>query len=92
MFSESIVWTPIINGLFEFYLLISFLFESQIKNDFYGLIVGHFYFFCKDILTRIKLVNGLKLAETPNYIIKLCEKLNINNDLIIEAEDGDLLF
>lgn len=75
-----------------FYLIISFLFESEFKKDFYGLVVGHLYFFLKDIFPRIKVTKGMRLVETPEFIIKMCDKLNINNDLIIDADDGDLLF
>ena len=75
-----------------FYLVISFLFESEFKNYLYGLIIGHFYFFLKEILPRIKSVNNIKILETPRYFVRLCDKLNINNELIIDVEDGDLLF
>ena len=75
-----------------FYLVISFLLESDFKNDLYGLIIGHFYFFLKEILPRIKSVNNIKILETPRFFVRLCDKLNINNELIIDVEDGDLLF
>ena len=37
-----------------FYLVISFLLESDFKSDLYGLLIGHLYFFLKEILPRIK--------------------------------------
>jgi Derlin-2/3 len=75
-----------------FYLVISFLLESDFKNDLYGLLIGHLYFFFKEILPRIKSANNIKILETPKFFIRLCEKLNINNEFIIDVEDGDLLF
>ena len=44
---------------------------------------------------RIKMkksANNFKILETPKFFIRLCEKLNINNEFIIDVEDGDLLF
>ena len=75
-----------------FYLVISFLLESDFKNDFYGLIIGHLYFYLKEILPRIKSVNNIKILETPKFFNKLCDKLDINNDFIVDVEDADLLF
>ena len=75
-----------------FYLLISFLLGYDYANLIYGIIVGHVYFFIKEILPRIKSLNGLKLLETPNAIVKLCEALDLNNDFIIENEEPNFMF
>jgi Derlin-2/3 len=75
-----------------FYLLIMFLLGYDYKNLFYGIIVGHVYFFGKEILPRIKGLNGIKLLETPEFIIKLCEFFDLNNDFIIENEEPNLMF
>lgn len=75
-----------------FYLVISFLLESDFKNDFYGLIIGHLYFYLKEILPRLKSVNNIKILETPKFFNKLCDKLDINNEFIVDVEDADLLF
>ena len=75
-----------------FYLFISFLLQSDFKNDLYGLFIGHIYFFLKEILPRIKSVKNIKILETPKFFVRLCDKLNINNEFIIDVEDGDLLF
>ena len=75
-----------------FYLVISFLLESDFKNDFYGLIIGHLYFYLKEILPRIKSLNNIKILETPKFFNKLCDKLDINNEFIVDVEDADLLF
>ena len=40
----------------------------------------------------MKSINNIKLLETPNFFVRLCDKLNINNEFIIDVEDGDLLF
>ena len=37
-------------------------------------------------------IRNIKILETPKFFIRLCEKLNINNEFIIDVEDGDLLF
>ena len=75
-----------------FYLLITFLLGYDYKNLIYGIIVGHVYFFGKEILPRIKGLNGIKLLETPGIFVKLCEVLDLNNDFIIENEDPNLMF
>ena len=75
-----------------FYLVISFLLESDFKNDLYGLLIGHLYFYLKEILPRMKSINNIKILETPKFFVRLCDKLNINNEFIIDVEDGDLLF
>ena len=66
-----------------FYLWISLIF---------GIIVGHVYFFGKEILPRIKGVKGVKLLETPKFIQKICDILKLNNDFIIEMNDDNLMF
>ena len=75
-----------------FYLLISFLLGYEYKELIYGIIVGHVYFFVKEILPRIKGVKGLKLLETPKVIQKLCDCLQLNNDYIVEIEDANFMF
>ena len=74
-----------------FYLLISFLLGYEYKELIYGIIVGHVYFFGKDILPRIKGVKGVQLLETPKFIQKICDIFNLNNDYIIEIEDANLM-
>jgi len=75
-----------------FYLLISFLLGYEYKELIYGIIVGHVYFFIKEILPRIKGVQGIQLLETPKFIQKICDIFKLNNDYIIEVEEADLLF
>ena len=75
-----------------FYLMISFLLGYEYKELIYGIIVGHVYFFGKEILPRIKGVKGLKMLETPKFIHKFCDIMQLNNDYIIEAEEGNLMF
>ena len=75
-----------------FYLLITFLLGYDYQNLFYGIIVGHVYFFGKEILPRIKGLNGIKLLETPGIFNTLCEFFDLNNDFIIENEDPNLMF
>ena len=74
-----------------FYLLISFLLGYEYRELIYGIIVGHIYYFGKEILPRIKGVKGVKLLETPTYIQKICDLLNLNNDYIIEIEDANVM-
>ena len=75
-----------------FYLLISFLLGYDYQELIYGIFVGHFYFFLKEILPRIKGVKGVQLLETPKFVKKLCDALNLNNDYIIEIEDANIMF
>ena len=77
--------------LSAFYLLISFLLGYDYRELIFGIIVGHVYFFGKDILPRIKGVKGVKLLETPKFIQKICDIFNLNNDYIIEIEDANLM-
>jgi Derlin-2/3 len=51
-----------------FYLLFSYLLESDFKNDLLGMVVGHIYFYFKDIFPRIKKSGGLHLLETPELM------------------------
>ena len=51
-----------------FYLTLSFLLESDFKNDMLGIVVGHMFFYCKDILPRIKMSFGIKILKTPNIV------------------------
>ncbi len=75
-----------------FYLLISFLLGYDYQELIYGIIVGHFYYFGKEILPRIKGVKGVKLLETPKFVKTICDALNLNNDYIIEIEDANIMF
>jgi len=74
-----------------FYLMISFLLGYEYKELIIGIIVGHVYFFLKEILPRIKGVKGIKLLETPKIVQKMCDVLQLNNDLIIEIEDQNVM-
>ena len=74
-----------------FYLLITFLLGYEYKELIIGIIVGHVYFFLKEILPRIKGVKGIKLLETPKIVQKMCDVLQLNNDFIIEIEDQNVM-
>ena len=74
-----------------FYLMISFLLGYEYKELIIGIIVGHVYFFLKEILPRIKGVKGIKLLETPKIVQKMCDLLQLNNDFIIEIEDQNVM-
>ena len=74
-----------------FYLMISFLLGYEYKELIYGIIVGHVYFYLKEILPRIKGIKGLKLLETQKIVQKMCDVLKLNNDFIIEIEDQNLM-
>jgi Derlin-2/3 len=75
-----------------FYLLISFLLGYEFKLLICGIIVGHVYFFIREILPRIKGVNGIKLLNTPTFFQKMCDMLKLNNDFIIDNEDDNFIF
>jgi Derlin-2/3 len=51
-----------------FYLIFSFLLESEFKQDLLGMIVGHIYFYFKDIFPRIKKSKGFEILETPKFL------------------------
>ena len=74
-----------------FYLMISFLLGYEYKELIIGIIVGHVYYFLKEILPRIKGVKGIKLLETPKIVQKMCDVLQLNNDFIIELEDQNVM-
>ena len=78
--------------LSAFYLLISFLLGYDYRELIFGIIVGHVYFFGKEILPRIKGVKGIKLLETPKIVQKVCDVFQLNNDFIIEIEDQNVMF
>ena len=75
-----------------FYLGLSLLLDSDFKVDLIGIVVGHFYFFIKDILPRIKSWKGLNLFKTPYILTWICEKLNFNNELGEVPDDFDMIF
>lgn len=51
-----------------FYLVLTCLLEGDFKVDLLGIIVGHIYFYFKDIFPRLKSCNGIKLLETPRIM------------------------
>lgn len=51
-----------------FYLVFSYLLESDFKHDLLGMIVGHIYFYMKDVLPRLKKTNGMQLFKTPDSL------------------------
>jgi Derlin-2/3 len=51
-----------------FYLIFSYLLESEFKHDLMGMIVGHIYFYFKEIFPRIKKSKGLSILETPKIL------------------------
>jgi Derlin-2/3 len=75
-----------------FYLVFSFLLDSDFKYDLVGMIVGHFFFFFKDIFPRIKKLNNYQIMKTPNFIKKICDKLRLNNDFVIVGDEEGIMF
>jgi len=51
-----------------FYLLFSYLLESDFKNDLLGMIVGHTYYYFKDIFPRLKKSKGFHIFDTPDVL------------------------
>jgi Derlin-2/3 len=51
-----------------FYLVFSYLLESEFKHDLLGMIVGHIYFYFKDIFPRIKRSSGFQILNTPEFL------------------------
>jgi Derlin-2/3 len=51
-----------------FYLIFSYLLESDFKHDLLGMIVGHVYFYFKDIFPRLKKSNGVQIFNTPDFL------------------------
>jgi Derlin-2/3 len=75
-----------------FYLIFNLLLENEYKNSFIGLLAGHIYFYLKDIFPRIKRGKKLQLLKTPNAIKKFCDICKLNNDFILDIDDGDMIF
>lgn len=74
------------------YLFFSVLLESEFKNDLIGILAGHTIFYFRDIMPRIGELKGFRLLKTPDFIRKLCDKLNLNNEYIINDDDEVLMF
>ena len=51
-----------------FYLVFSYMLESEFKNDLLGIIVGHIYFYLKDIFPRLTKSKGICLLNTPEFM------------------------
>jgi len=51
-----------------FYLMLSMLWDIEMKQDLLGILVGHFYFYFKEIHPRIKKSGGFNLLKTPNIM------------------------
>lgn len=75
-----------------FYLVLSFLLESDIKADLMGIVVGHIIFYLKEIFPRLKISMGKKPLNTPAWLVFLVENLGLNNDLVIVEEEGEIMF
>lgn len=75
-----------------FYIAIGLVLYDDFVNDLFGLIVGHIYFYIKDVLPRINSTNGVDILRTPDFFKRMCERLGLRNDFIIDVDDGDLLF
>lgn len=74
-----------------FYLYVSYLFGFDLKEKLFGFFVGHVFFYFADIMPRIKGVNGLQIFKTPNIIKVICNKLDLNNEVIIDNEPINML-
>jgi hypothetical protein len=75
-----------------FYLIFSIILNSDFKEDLIGLLIGHLFYFFKDILPRIKRAKKKQFLKTPNFIKKFCDVLNLNNEFILEAENENMFF
>jgi Derlin-2/3 len=51
-----------------FYLVFSYLLESDFKIDFLGMLIGHLFFYFKDIFPRLKRSGGVQVLATPNFV------------------------
>jgi Derlin-2/3 len=51
-----------------FYLIFSYMLESEFKNDLLGIAVGHIYFYLKDIFPRLTKSKGITLLNTPDIM------------------------
>lgn len=69
-----------------FYLFFSYLLGSDLKEKLYGFFAAHIIYYFTDILPRIKGVNGLQLLKTPKIIKRICDLLDLNNEVIIDNE------
>lgn len=72
-----------------FYLLLSYLLESDIKADILGITIGHLIFYLRDIYPRLKRSNGKKPLQTPRLVLYLSEILGLNNEMIGLVDDGN---
>ena len=43
-------------------------------------------------MPRISELKGFRLLKTPDCVRKICDKLNLNNDYIINDDDEVLMF
>lgn len=76
-----------------FYLILSYLLDSDFKTDIIGIIIGHLFFFTKDILPRINSSGNLRLFKTPEILNRICNQLGLNNDLMDLVNDQeDMMF
>ena len=71
------------------YFVVSFLMGYDYQSIFYGIIVGHIYFYLKDILPRIKGTKGIRLLETPQFMRNFCNFLRLNNEYFIEVDNDN---
>lgn len=55
-------------NLYRFYLVFSYLLESDFKIDLLGMLVGHFFFYFKDLFPRLKRSGGIQLLSTPGFM------------------------
>lgn len=74
------------------YLGFSFLLESEFRSNIWGIVVGHLFFYFKDVFPRSNMTKGLNPLKTPLFMKLFCDRLNLNNDFFIEAEDDGILF
>jgi len=75
-----------------FYLIFSIILNSDFREDLIGFLIGHLFYFIKDILPRIKRVKKKQFLKTPNFIKKFCEICNLNNEYILEGEEENMFF
>ena len=61
-----------------FLFMMIFLSGYDVTLDLLGMISGHFYYFCEDVVPRVPQTRGFRLLKAPHWLKRICEALRLH--------------
>ena len=62
-----------------FLFLMTLLFGNDVTLDLMGILAGHIYYFCEDVVPRVPETRSKKVLQAPRWLKRLCDFLRVHD-------------